>query len=87
VPPYTSSRLSVFAFSSAIAVINGVVGGAAVALALGALAGASLGVAAIAGGPAAIASALAWIRYSDAVFNERAADVRPLSPSADAADV
>jgi hypothetical protein len=33
------------------------------------------------------ASALAWIRYSDAVFNERAADVRPLFPSADAADV
>jgi hypothetical protein len=76
-----------FAFSSAIAVINGVVGGAAVALALGALAGASLGVAAIAGGAAAVASAGAWIRYSDAVFNERAADVRPLFPSADAADV
>jgi len=75
-------RVPVFAFSSAIAVINGVVGGAAVALALGALAGASLGVAAIAGGAAAIASAVSWIRYSDAVFNERAADVRPLSPSA-----
>lgn len=75
-------RVPVLAFSSAIAVINGVVGGAAVALALGALAGASLGVAAIAGGAAAIASAVSWIRYSDALFNERAADVRPLSPSA-----
>jgi hypothetical protein len=80
-------RVPVFAFSSAIAVINGVVGGAAVALTLGAVAGASLGVAAIAGGAAAIASAVAWIRYSDAVFNQRAADVRPLFPSADAADV
>jgi hypothetical protein len=80
-------RAPVFAFSSAIAVINGVVGGAAVALGLGALAGASLGVAALAGGAAAIASAVAWIRYSDTVFNERAADVRPLFPSADAADV
>lgn len=75
-------RVPVLAFSSAIAVINGVVGGAAVALALGALAGASLGVAAIAGGAAAIASAVSWIRYSDALFNERAADVRPLSPPA-----
>jgi hypothetical protein len=75
-------QVPVFAFSSAIVVINGVVGGAAVALALGALAGASLGVAAIAGGAAAIASAVSWIRYSDALFNERAADVRPLSPSA-----
>jgi hypothetical protein len=84
-PP--GGRVPVFAFSSAIAVINGVAGGAAVALGLGALAGASLGVAAIAGGAAAIASAVAWIRYSDAVFNERAADVRPLFPSADAADV
>jgi hypothetical protein len=74
-------RIPVFAFSSAIAVINGVVGGAAVALALGALADASLAVAAIAGGVAAIVSALAWIRYSDAVFIERAADIRPIYPS------
>jgi hypothetical protein len=74
-------RMPVFAFSSAIAVINGVVGGAAVALALGALAGASLAVAASAGAIAAIVSAVAWIRYSDSLFNERAADVRPLFPS------
>jgi hypothetical protein len=61
-------RLPLFAFSSAIAVINGVVGGAAVALALGALAGASLAVAAIAGGIAAVASVVVWIQYSDSLF-------------------
>jgi hypothetical protein len=49
-------RKPIFAFSSAIAVINGVVGGAAVGLALGAIAHASLGVAAVAGAVTAIAS-------------------------------
>jgi hypothetical protein len=63
-------RVPVFAFSSAIAVINGVVGGAAVALALGALANASLAIAAIAGGVAALVSVVAWIRYSDSLFME-----------------
>jgi hypothetical protein len=71
----------IFIFSSAIAVINGVVGGAAVALALGALADASLEVATPAGAVAAIASIVGWIRYSDAIFNERATSVRPLFPS------
>jgi hypothetical protein len=55
-------------------VINGVVGGAAVALALGALADGSLAVAAIAGGVAAIGSVVGWIHYSDALFIERAID-------------
>jgi hypothetical protein len=74
-------RLPVFAFSSAIAVINGMVGGAAVALALGALADASLAVSAIAGGLAAVVSVVAWIRYSDTLFMQRASEVRPLFPS------
>jgi hypothetical protein len=81
-------RTPVFAFSSAIAVVNGVVGGVAVALALGALVDASLAVAAIAGGVVAVASVVGWIRYSDTLFNERAAEVRPLFPSdTHAADV
>jgi hypothetical protein len=74
-------RLPIFAFSTAVAVIDGVVGGAAVALALGALADASLGVAAIAGGIASTVSIVAWIRYSDALFLGRAAEVQPLYPS------
>jgi hypothetical protein len=75
-------RIPIFAFSSAIAVIDGVVGGAAVAVALGALADASLAVAAIAGGLGALATIVSWIRYSDRLFNARAAEVRPLFPSA-----
>jgi hypothetical protein len=74
-------RLPIFAFSTAVAVIDGVVGGAAVALALGALADASLGVAAIAGGIASTVSIVAWIRYSDTLFLGRAAEVQPLYPS------
>jgi hypothetical protein len=71
----------IFIFSSAIAVINGVVGGAAVALGLGALADASLGVATLIGGVVAIASIVGWIRYSEAMFKERTGEVRPLFPS------
>jgi hypothetical protein len=71
----------IFIFSSAIAVINGVVGGAAVALGLGALADASLGVATLSGGVVAIASIVGWIRYADAMYKERTGEVRPLFPS------
>jgi hypothetical protein len=74
-------RTPVFAFSSAIAVINGVVGGAAVALALGALADASLGLAAVPGGVVAIVSVVVWLRVSDTLFMARAAEVRPLFSS------
>jgi hypothetical protein len=71
---------SIFVFSSAIAVINGVVGGGAVALALGAL-GVSLGVATLIGALAAIASIVGWIRYSDVIYKDRALEVRPVFPS------
>jgi hypothetical protein len=74
-------RKPIFAFSSAIAVVNGVVGGAAVAVALGALADASLEVAAVAGAVAAVASIIGWIRYADVLLDERAAEVPPLFPS------
>ncbi len=50
------NRSPVFAFSSAIAVINGVVGGAAIAIALGAVVDAALAPAAIAGVVAALIS-------------------------------
>jgi hypothetical protein len=71
----------IFIFSSAVAVINGVIGGAAVALALGALASASLVVATLVGGVTAIASIVGWIRYSDVMFKERAGDIRPRFPT------
>jgi hypothetical protein len=74
-------RFPVFAFSSAVAVINSVVGGAAIAVALGAITDASLGTAAAGGGVAAVLSAVGWIRYSDRLFNARAAEAEPLFPS------
>jgi hypothetical protein len=75
------NRTPLFAFSSAIAVINGVVGGAAIAIALGALVDASLGLAAVAGGVAAIGSVVAWIRHADRLLDAGAAEVEPLFPS------
>ena len=73
-------RTPVFAFSSAIAVINAVVGGAAVAIALGALVDAGLAPAAAAGVIAAAISVVAWIRYADRLL-DRAAEVEPLYPT------
>jgi hypothetical protein len=75
------NRTPLFAFSSAITVINGVVGGAAIAFALGALADASLGLAGAAGAVAATTSSVAWIRYADRLLDANAAEVQPLFPS------
>ena len=72
---------SIFIFASAIAVINGVVGGGAVALAVGAVADASLGIATLVGGVTAVASIVGWIRYSDVVFHGRTDGLRPVFPS------
>ena len=75
------NRSPVFAFSSAIAVINSVVGGAAVAIALGALVNAPLGVAAGVGVVAAIGSAVGWVRFADRLLDASAASTKPLFPS------
>ena len=74
-------RSPLFAFSSAIAVINGVVGGSTVAIALGALADAPIGLAAAAGAVAAIASVVGWVRYSLRLLAASAARTEPLFPS------
>jgi hypothetical protein len=75
------NRSPVFAFSSAIAVINSVVGGGAAAIALGVLVDAPLGVAAGLGGVVAVASAVAWLRYADRLLDASAARAEPLFPS------
>jgi hypothetical protein len=77
----TRGRIPYFAFSTAIAVINSVVGGAAVSVALGALADASLGVAVAAGGAAALISAAVWIRWATRTFDARGREIEPLFPS------
>jgi hypothetical protein len=74
-------RTPIFAFSTAIDVLNGVVGGAAVAIALGALVDAPLGWAAGAGVVAAVASVVGWIRYADQMLEARAAMDKPLFPT------
>jgi hypothetical protein len=58
-----------------------VVGGVAVALALGAFADASLGVATVVGGAVAIVSVLAWLRYAGRLLKASATQVEPLYPS------
>jgi hypothetical protein len=75
-------RNPIFAFSSAVDVINGVVGGAAVAIAIGAVFDAPLGVATGAGIATAIVSFLAWLRYADRLLDASAARTKPLFPSA-----
>jgi hypothetical protein len=75
------NRSPVFAFSSAIAVINSVVGGAAVAIALGALVDAPLGLAAGVGIVVAICSAVAWVRYALRLLAANAGRTEPLFPS------
>ena len=74
-------RKPYFAFSSAILVIDSVVGGAAVAIALGAVVDAGLGVAAGAGAVAAIASVVGWIGYADRLLEASAAQTEVLFPS------
>ena len=74
-------RKPYFAFSSAILVICSVVGGTALAVALGAFLDASLAPAATVGGTAAIVSAVAWIRHADRLLDATATDVETLFPS------
>jgi hypothetical protein len=79
IPP--EGRTPVFAFSSAVAVINSMVGGGAIAIALGALVDASLGVAAGAGAVTAIVSVVAWLRYADRLLDASAGRTEVLFPS------
>lgn len=78
-PP--AGRKPFFAFSTAVIVINSVVGGAAVAVGLGAFVDASLAVAAIAGAAAALASVVGWLRYADRLLDATAAQIEPLFPT------
>ena len=74
-------RKPYFAFSSAILVINSVVGGGAAAIAAGAFLGASLGVAVAVGIAAVIVSVVTWLRYADRLLDAGAAQTEPLFPS------
>ena len=74
-------RKQFFSFATVVAVVNSVVGGSAIAIALGVIADASLGVAAGVGGVAAIASLGALLRYADRLLEERAGRTESIFPS------
>lgn len=74
-------RSSAYAFSSAIAVVNGVVGGAVAAIALGAITGVPLWLATVVGVLVAAASVYGWLRIAGRILERAAAEVPPRSPS------
>lgn len=74
------SRSPLFAFSSAVAMVDGVVGGSAVAVVCGSLLGAPLGLAVGLGAATAILSIVGLLRYAGRIL-DRAAEVEPLFPT------
>jgi hypothetical protein len=74
-------RSQLFTFATVVAVINCVVGGSAVAIALGAFTDVALGPAAGAGGVFAIGSLALQLRYADRLLEQRTADLESVFPS------
>jgi hypothetical protein len=78
-------RRQYFTFATVVAVINSVVGGAALAIAADAIAGAPLGLAAGAGGALGLFSLVLLLRHADRLLDERAGSTEALFPSPKAA--
>jgi hypothetical protein len=74
-------RKQYFTFATVVAMVNSVVGGAAIAIALGAIADSSLGIAAGIGGVAAIISLAALLRFADRLLEERTSRTEAIFPS------
>ena len=74
-------RSPAFAFSTAVAVVNGMVGGAAAAIALAAIPDVPLWVATVAGVIVAGASIVGWIRHAGHILDAAARQVTPRSPT------
>jgi hypothetical protein len=74
-------RSPAYAFSSAIAVVNGVVGGAVAAIALGAVPDVPLWLATAVGVLVAAASVYGWVRVAARILERAATWVSPRSPS------
>jgi predicted lysophospholipase L1 biosynthesis ABC-type transport system permease subunit len=74
-------RQQFFTTGSMIAVINSVVGGAAVAIAVGAFTGAPLGICAGAGGLSAIISLARMLRIENRMYHEMGGFTEVLFPS------
>jgi hypothetical protein len=76
-----TGRPPLFTFASAVAVINGVVGGSAVAIALAVFADAGLAPATAVGAGAATVSVVTWLRYSQRLHDSTTDATTPLFPS------
>jgi hypothetical protein len=74
-------RNPAYAFSTAIAVVNGVVGGAAAAIALGAIPDVPLWLATVVGVLVALVSVVAWLRVAARILERAATQESPRSPS------
>ena len=74
-------RKQFFTFASVVAVINSVVGGSVIAIALGGIADAPLGVAAGLGGVAAVGSLTALLRHADRLIEERTGRTESIFPT------
>ena len=74
-------RNPAFAFSTAIAVVNGVVGGALAALAVGAIPDVPLWLATSVGVVVAAASVVGWVRHAARILEAAASQVTPRYPT------
>jgi hypothetical protein len=77
----SEDRRQYFTFATMVAVINSVVGGAAIAIAAGAITGASLGVAASIGAAVGLLSLALLLRHADRLLEERAGRTEAFFPS------
>jgi hypothetical protein len=76
-----AGRKQYFTFATVVAVINSVVGGSALAIALGAIADSSLGPAAGVGAVAALISLTLLLRHADRLLEDRAGRTESIFPS------
>jgi hypothetical protein len=74
-------RRQYFTFATVVAIINSVVGGSAIAIAVDVTAGAALGVAAGIGGAVAILSLVLLLRHADRLLEQRVGRTEALFPS------
>jgi hypothetical protein len=77
----SNGRAQFFTFATVVAVINSVVGGSAIAIAIGAFTGAELALAAGVGAAFAVLSLALLLRYADWLLDQRTGDLDSVFPS------
>ena len=79
----TEGRTQFLSFASVVAIINSVVGGSAIAIAVGAVADGPLGVAAAVGGAVGLVSLVLLLRYAERLLRLRTRHTESIFPSPD----